>query len=631
MKRIKELEKLILKHKALYYQVIPEIEDHEYDLLEEELRCLDQNNKVLFLVGSQNGPLQKIKHDKKMLSLAKVYDIEGLEKWRQGREVISTYKIDGVSCSLVYQKGTLIVAKTRGNGSFGEEITDKMNWLLDIPGRVRPDESFEIRGELFCTRKNFHLLSEEMKKRGLECPRNQRNIVAGLLLRKDHIELARYLNFYAFDILSFKKIKKEKSKYTYLKKLGFNITEIELHKKISTVKQAALKAKEFMSNGNYSIDGLVFTLNDISLQEQMGETNHHPRYKMALKYKSDTKTTIINKISWQVSRNGILTPVAHVHPVKLSGAEISRVTLHNYGIVHQHQLKKGDRIEITRSGEVIPKFMAVKEHSVKGRVEIPTQCPSCQQDVIVEGIRIICRNTLCPARIQESILNFIVKIGIDDLSSKRLEQMIKKGHVKSIPDLYELSIEKLLSLNKTKEKLAEKLYKQIQSSKNISLTTFLSSLGIQGGAYNRCEKIVRAGFNTADKILDLDVKKLNSLEGFAIKSATDFINSLKKKKELINRLLKLGFKFETHRKENGFFFNKRVRITGTLSEKRSVVEENLRKQGATIVKNVSKNTDILIVKNTQITSSKLKKAEELGVTVISEKELTKHGLEIFSK
>ena len=622
MERIKELEKLILKHKALYYQGTPEIDDDEYDSLEEELRCLDKNNKVLSVVGDSGVP-QKIKHDKKMLSLAKVYDIKSFEKWRQDRDVVSSYKIDGVSCSLVYTEGKLTVAKTRGDGSFGEDITNKIKCLMNIPRVIKARESLEIRGELFCTQENFFQLCDEMEKIGLDRPKSQRNIVAGLVLRKDHHELARYLNFYAFDVLSSKKFQTEKEKYVTCKKLGLDVPKIEFHNEITTITEAVSEAEKFMSDGNYSIDGLVFTFNDITLHEQLGETNHHPRYKMAFKYKSDTKVTAINEIHWQVSRNGILTPVAHVAPVKLGGANISRVTLHNYGVVHQYGLKKGDKIEITRSGEVIPKFMAVKERSTEGRIDIPAQCPSCRQDITVDNIRIVCTNLHCPARIQAGILNFIVKIGIDDLNTKRLEEMIKKGLVNSIPDLYRLSVKGLLSLDKIKEKLAEKLYKQIQYSKNVNLTNFLSSLGIQGGAYNKCEKIVQAGFDSIDKILSLDREKLSLLKGFATKSATGFLASLEGKKDLIEQLIKLGFKFEISQKKDGFFSNKRVCITGTLSEKRVVVEERIRKRGATIVKSISKTTNILITNNSEGTSSKLAKAKRLGVAVISERELMK--------
>ena len=621
MERIKELEQLILKHKSLYYQGTPEIDDDAYDRLEEELRRLDKNNKILSTVGGVKSTLPKVSHDTKMLSLAKVSTLSDLEKWRKNRDVISMYKVDGMSCSLVYREGRLLLAKTRGDGHIGENITSKAKQINDIPKKIPDTLSLDIRGELFCTQENFSGLCKEMESIGLDRPTNQRNIVAGLILRKGHIELSRYLSFCAFDILSLKKFKTEIDKMDYLKKLNFKILDRQIHRERSTIEDVISQAKEFMADGSFAIDGLVFTFNDINLQKDLGHTGHHPRYKMAYKYKSKTKITVIQEIAWQVSRNGILVPVASINPVTLSGAEIKRVSLHHYGMVKKHQLKKGDQIEITRSGEVIPKFLSVKKKGPGKQTVTPTKCPSCGKKVVVCDIRIVCKNKLCPQRLHNSILNFISKIGIDDLNKKRLAEMIDKGPVKNIPDLYKLTINDILSLDKTKETLAKKLYKAIGQSKKTTLTTFLSSLGIQGGAYNRCEKIVQSGFDTIDKVLDLNVDQLSSIEGFAKKSATDFLSSLSQKKKLIRDLIKMGFTFEISPKKSGFFLGKRVCITGSLSEKRSLVEDRMRKKGALVVKSVSNKTDILVTNNPQGTSAKLKKAKELGVSIMSEKEL----------
>ncbi len=622
MSQINKLEDLIRYHKALYYQGRPEINDIEYDKLEEELRSLDPENKTLLIVGSTTTGT-KVKHDSKMLSLNKTYKIDELEKWADKKEVVSTLKIDGVSCSIIYQEGILILGKTRGDGSFGEDITNKLLWMGTIPKKLnKSKQNIEVRGELFCTEEDFFSLSKEMVKIGFEKPASQRNIVAGLISRKENIELCRYIQFRAFDILGEEiNFKAEKEKEKKLKDLGFIPETFTLHKNIKTIKEEVEKAREFMSEGNYQIDGLVFTLNDYKLHEELGSTAHHPRYKIAFKYQGDTKETVIEDITWQVSRNGILTPVAEVVPVELSGAKISRVTLHNYGMVNQYELKKGDTIEIVRSGEVIPKFLSVVKKS-KGKMRVPGVCPSCNEKVVISDIRILCKNPICPAQTKEGILNFVQKIGIDDLSSKRLEEMISMGVVSTIEDLYKIKKNDLLKLDKVKEKLEEKLLKNIENSKTVNLANFLSALGISGGAINKCEKVVSSGFDTIEKVLDLSLEDLIGIEGFAEKSATDFLDSLRTKHNTIKNLVKLGFSFnsETNQSE-GTLKGLKIAITGTLSEKRSVIEGKIKASGGSLVSSVSKNTDILLTNQQTSSSSKYKKAKELGIKIVSEEEL----------
>jgi DNA ligase (NAD+) len=414
VEKIEELEALIKHHKALYYQGRPEIKDSEYDKLEEKLRKIDPENSTLEIVGStQTG--NKVQHKTKMLSLNKTYKADDLEKWVEGRPVVSTLKIDGVSCSIEYEDGKLLIAKTRGDGSFGEDITEKVKWISTVPKTISSKNKLEVRGELFCDEKNFYLLSEEMVIIGQEKPTSQRNIVAGLISRKESIELCRYIEFRAFDLIDDKQpLKYELEKEKILSSYGFTPEEFKLHKNFSSLKKELNYAAEFMSTGEYQIDGLVISLNEIALHEELGATAHHPRFKIAFKYQGDTKKTIINEIKWSVSRNGILTPVAEVEPVELSGAKISRVTLHNYGMVKQYELKTGDEIEIVRSGEVIPKFLSVSKYG-NGKFSVPSECPSCNEKTETVDIRIICVNENCPGKNKESILNFIQKIGIDDL------------------------------------------------------------------------------------------------------------------------------------------------------------------------------------------------------------------------
>lgn len=623
MTKIQKLENLIRYHKAKYYQGSPEISDLEYDRLESDLKKLDPHNKVLQIVGTSPTGNKKVKHETKMLSLNKTYALDELISWKDNYEIVSTYKIDGVSCSLVYRDGNLVLGKTRGDGSQGEDITDKILWMKSIPSTLTEERSLEVRGELFCTKGDFIELSDEMECLGFERPSSQRNIVAGLMGRKENIELSRFIRFKAFDYIEDEKtIKKEEQKFVQLKKLGFVPEEIIVHKTIEDIKKRLIEVQNFMTDGDYQIDGLVFSYNDIQLHEELGSTAHHPRYKLAFKFQGESKRTKIESISWQVSRNGILTPIANVDPVELSGAKISRVTLHNFGVVRQNNLKAGDTIEIIRSGEVIPKFVSVVEQ-VKGDIKIPDVCPSCSQFIREEEIRLRCDNQECPAQVKEQVLNFIQKIGIDDLSSKRLDELLKVGLIREIPDLYRLKISDFLTLEKVKEKLAKKLYGSIQSSKSVNLTTFLSALGISGGAFNKCEKVVQAGFNSLEKIKGINIENLQSIEGFAEKSASDFLMSLKSKYKIIEQLEVLGFSFVETLQEETAITGKKVCITGALSRKRSDIEIDIRKAGGIIVGSVSKNTNFLLTNETEGKSSKFKKAINLGIEVISEEDLYK--------
>jgi len=619
LSKIKKLEEKIIACKRDYYQGSPTLPDHEYDKLEAELRELSPNSPVLDMVGSVATGLSKIVHDTKMLSLNKTYDIEELKKWIDTNEVISMHKFDGVSCSLVYKDGVLSLAKTRGNGTRGENITKKVLWMQGIVKGCDQYKDFEVRGEMYCTENDFYDLSKEMVSIGLERPSSQRNIVAGLIGRKDHISLNHYIQFEAFDIiLPSKKIKTEVEKFKILKTLGFKIPNIVLHKSTKKVEEVLKESQLFMSEGDYQIDGTVFSINDLAKQKELGSTSHHPRYKMAFKFEGESKITTIKDIVWQVSRQGILTPIAEVEPVEISGANVSRVTLHNYGVVEQHQLKTGDEIEIIRSGEVIPKFLSVKKSAADKKFTIPSQCPSCGKKVVIESIRLFCHNPECPSRKKEGILSYIRKIGIDDLSTKRLDDMIQSGLVSSIPDLYRLSKPDLLNLDKVQDKLAEKLLKAIERSKNVDFYLFLGSIGIFGGGRSNCNRIVAAGYDTVEKIQSMTVENLNEVEGFAQKSSQDFIGSLKSYLPMIEELVELGFDFAEKEIKDTPFKGKKFCITGSLSRKRSEIEKEIIAIGGSVSSSVSAKTDFLLTNETKPSSSKFKKAISLNIPVITE-------------
>ena len=625
---ITQLEELLKHHKTLYYQGRPEISDAEYDALEDELRHRSPQSYVLSLVGSAStSSAGKIKHQVKMLSLEKTYDLTELKTWMNGHAVVTTFKLDGVSGSLIYEHGKLVLAKTRGDGTYGEDITNKVLWMDSVPKTITSQngDNLEVRGEFFCLEKDFFHLAQEMESLGLERPSSPRNIVAGLLGRKEGLALCRYISFRGYDYYnSTHPLATEIEKSAVIAALGFTAQPATLHHDFATVEKAVQEAQDFMAEGDYQIDGLVCSYNDLSLHQSLGATAHHPRFKMAFKFAGEVKDTTLEDIEWQVSRQGILTPVGIIAPIELSGATLTRVSLHNYGLVCEYHLKAGDQIKIIRSGEVIPKFLGVT-HPSNRPFTVPASCPVCQAPLITEEIRLRCSNEHCPGRQQEDILNFIQKIGIEDLSSKRLAELIRLGLVRQITDLYHLTVDDFLKLEKFQQKLAQKLVDHIQQSKQVPLTIFLSALGLSGGAYQKCFKIVQAGFNSLEKFMQMTVEDLMQVESFAEKSAADFIASRENRRSLIEALAKLDFKLGRDPNlpsQTGPLplAGQQLCITGTLSVPRQAIENQIRQAGGQASSSVSKKTAYLVA-NEPSSSSKYRKAQELGIKIITEQEL----------
>jgi DNA ligase (NAD+) len=618
--KIQELEEKILFHKDLYYKGEAQISDNEFDLLEEQLRVLDPENQVLKKIGSFI-PGKKIKHQKKMLSLDKSYDIDKLLKWRGSEDVVSSFKIDGSSCSLVFEDGNLRIAKTRGDGIYGEDILEKVQYISSIPKAINTKLKIEVRGEIYCTEENFLKIKQEMEGQGLDVPSSQRNVVAGLLNRKENFHYSQFLSFQAFELISEEKISLETKKFELLKKYQFTTPHVSLCENDQSVEEQLVIASEFIDSGDYLIDGLVFTFNDVSMHERLGETSHHPRYKMAFKFQGEKKKTAIQSISWQVSRNGVLTPVALVEPVFLSQAKVSKVTLHNFGMVKINNLKIGDQIEIIRSGEVIPKFLRVVCASVH-EFRVPDKCPSCNEKVFEEDIRLLCKNINCPARKVEEVRHFVSVIGIDDLSSKRIEMLFELNLINGIVDLYKLTEQDLLQLEKFQEKLSAKIISNIANSKDTSLTLFLSALGISGMGANKIEKLIKAGFSSLSKIREVCLEDLVSIDGFAEKSAQSFLASIKEKKSIIEGLLTLGVSPEVKLElSNSVLSNEKICITGSLSRKRSDIQKMIKNLGGEISSSITSKTTLLVCNDKSSSSSKLKKAQELNISIITEDDL----------
>lgn len=624
---IAQLAHEILKHKKLYYQGAPEITDLAYDALEEDLRKLAPWHPVLEMVGSRED-LAKEPHQTPMLSLQKVYTQKELMDWAKGHDLVAMWKIDGASLSLVYTKGKLTLAKTRGNGKLGENVTEKVLWVDEIPKVLEEPLDLEIRGELFCKGERFRELAEDMEASGLEPPSNPRNIVAGILLRKTHVELSRYFSFFGFDVLgqdlSRLGIESEWGKFSFLKKNHFvapGPRRVRLEEEIGSY----LKDTErLITESDIGMDGAVFVYDSLDLQKELGATSHHPRYKMSFKWQGESACSLIESIQWATSRYGVVTPVAKIKPVQLSGAKITNVTLHNAAHVRNFHLKPGDRIEIIRSGEVIPKFLKVVQ-TKGGQANLPSHCPACGAGLEDDGVRLICPNTLsCKAQTIGRILNWVREVEIDDLSEKRLQAMISEGLIKDIPDLYRLTMEDLLKLPLTKEKMAAKLLTHIERSKQLSIPNFLAGLSIAGMGKTSWEKIL-AELGTLDRVFAADADEIANIHGFAQKTAEQIVEGLQLRRPVIEELFELGVQAQPPREPREgsslALEGKQVAVTGKLSMPRNEIVAKIKAHGGRVVSSVTGKTDAVVTNDPSAQSSKLKKARELQLPIWSEQEL----------
>jgi DNA ligase (NAD+) len=623
--RVEEMARTLMLYKKQYYAGKPTVSDAVYDKLEQEIRAVSPNHPVLKYVGaapSTGAP--KAPHEQPMLSLAKTYKFDELTSWMGDEAIIGTPKVDGNSLSLIYEKGTLKIAKTRGDGRIGEDVTDKVFWIADCIPHLPKDISIEVRGEVYCSQHKFALLVDEMLERGLERPNNPRNIVAGLLGRKVHIDLCRFFNFFAFEVIGAEGLKTEVEKFEFLSKLGFVVLDHRLLKKPKEVEGYLEEIKQWMDDDEVAYDGAVFSYNSLALQQRLGNTSHHPRFKMSFKWQGLTAQSKLKRIDWFPSRLGIITPVAVIEGVALSGATITNVTLHNAEHVKAYNLKAGDVIEIVRSGEVIPKFMQVIE-SAKGEYKWPEKCPSCGTELIFDGVRLKCENSdECPAQRSGFILNWMKAVEIEDISEKRLDQMIQMGLVESVIDLYKIGVSDFLKLPSTKDKMAEKLHKNIQASKTVPLAKFLNGLGIEGAGLRTWEKLIDH-FQTLEAIQAVTEAQLIEVDGFAEKSAAQIVEGLKDRKQIIKGLLKVGVNPVVQKAKfapgEGPLAGKQFVITGALSMPRETIEKLIREAGGKASSAVSKNTSVLVTNEGDSNSSKMKKAKELGIPVWTEEAL----------
>jgi DNA ligase (NAD+) len=615
--RSKYLADQILKHKALYYAGNPAISDAEYDQLEDELSQLAPDHPVLFIVGTST-PEGTLSHNPPMLSIQKATGgISDILRWlgnSPSKQLVVSYKVDGLSLSLIYEDGHFKQASTRGDGLKGEDVTFNVMKIESIPKIIPISDRVNVRGELYMQISEFKRLQIELEKEYT----SPRNLAVGSLKQKDLNETAkRRLNFFAFDILGFNQDNEEYSAHLdTLKSWGFDSPIIETMKKPTEEKISTIFDQISVDRPNldFEIDGIIFRYNNIVEYDKVGVTEHHPRGQIALKFASAEAITTLNSITWQVGRTGVLTPVAELQPVTLSGAKISRATLHNADFVENENIANGDKLVLQRSGDVIPKIVKVSVKSAN-KYSFPTTCPSCSSQITRSGVNLLCPNSNCPDREIQIIRHFIRQVDIKFLGIKAIERLYQNNIVKQPTDLYTVSKEKLkFHLGKN----GEKAFDQIQANKTLTLDVFLSGLGIHTLG-KRMGKVLSSHFKTLEALQKSSVEEFCQLEGISTITAEAIHKGLKDP-NLIPRFIENGVVIKSKeilKVKSTIGQGLRVYVTGSIEnmtkkEIQQFVEEN----GFIWSKSITKKLDIL-VKGYKAGLTKIEKAEKLGISIKS--------------
>ena len=644
--RIKKLTEEINYHNKLYYtDDNPEIEDYEYDKLFRELENLErdfpnlkeENSPTNKVGGMILEKFEKFEHPIAMYSLSNVmneeefFDFDNrMKKEINSKDIKYTVenKFDGLALELIYQNGKLIVASTRGDGQVGENVTNNVKVMNNVPKNIKEKNKLIIRGEALITKKDFEALNREREELEEVPFANPRNAASGGLRQLDSSESKkRRLKFFAYQIANYKdfNLTNEYKAMEFLSDLGFTVEGV--HPNIDA-KEVLKIYNEIQLNRNkmdYEIDGLVIKVDDIKSQEKLGFLSRAPRFAVAFKFKPEEKETLLNNIEVQVGRTGALTPVAKLKPVQVGGVIVSNVTLHNPNEIKSKDIRIGDTVVVIRSGDVIPKIVRVnldKRPKESKEFVFPNKCPVCGGDTaITEGDVIVrCINEECPSKITKYIEYFVSKaaMNIDGIGKEWIATFTKSGLVKNPADIYKIKKTDLYKFERMGEKLADNMLNSIKESKKTTLKRFIYSLGMRQVGETTADLLAKY-FTSIDNFKKATIEDLENIEGIgeiSAKSIYDFLNNDKSKK-IIDDLLAVGVEpiFEKMAITESKLTGKNIVITGSIEGfTRTSAKETAERLGATVQSSVSKTTDILIVG--EKAGSKLKKAEELGIEIM---------------
>lgn len=644
-KRMNELVALLNRYATEYYTSDnPSVSDSEYDRLYRELVELETAYPEQVLADSPTHRVggkvldgfEKYSHQYPLYSLQDAFSREELDAFdaRVRKEVahptyICELKIDGLSISLTYEKGILVAGVTRGDGSIGENITENLKRVKDIPLTLPEELDITVRGECYMPRASFDQVNQARQENGEPEFANPRNAAAGTLRQLDTAVVAkRNLATFLYQEASPSTRDSQEKGLKYLEQLGFVVNPKRiLAENIDEIWNFIQEVGQERENLPYDIDGVVIKVNDLASQEELGFTVKAPKWAVAYKFPAEEKEAQLLSVDWTVGRTGVVTPTANLTPVQLAGTTVSRATLHNVDYIAEKDIRKDDTVIVYKAGDIIPAVLRVVESKrvSEEKLDIPTNCPSCNSDLLhfEDEVALRCINPRCPAQIMEGLIHFASRdaMNITGLGPSIVEKLFAANLVKDVADIYRLQEEDFLILEGVKEKSAAKLYQAIQASKENSAEKLLFGLGIRHVG-SKASQLLLQYFHSIENLYQADseeVASIESLGGVIAKSLQTYFAT--EGSEILLRELKetgvnLDYKGQTV-VADAALSGLTVVLTGKLERlKRSEAKSKLESLGAKVTGSVSKKTDLVVVGADA--GSKLQKAQELGIQVRDE-------------
>lgn len=615
--RIKQLEKLIEEANDAYYNDIAIMDDYEYDALADELSDLDPKNKVLQKVGadvSEASKLQKVKHAIPMGSQKKVNEEAEFIKWAKNTNA-TTYtiqeKLDGLSVELVYKKGKLIQASTRGDGSTGESIQHNVIHMSNVHSRL-PKFTGSIRGEIVLPKSKFekHFVNEGYV--------NPRNAASGLSRRKTVNKKAlQHVKIIAFDCTADGvNFTKEHHKIRFLKTLGVDCVFTKVVDIDNAIIGYNIYQKTKREKLDHEIDGLVFKVNDIEKQEALGETDGRPKGQIAWKFSAEMRKTILESVSWEMGLTGRITPVGHVKPVVVGGVTIRKMSLHNVGNIAGLGLWIGAEVLVKRANDVIPQIERTIKPSTKHYPPYPGVCPSCSYKTKFEGEYLVCPNNGCPARREGDIKKWVRKLDIDEVGESFIRAAIKAKFIADPADLYTLSADTIATLDGYQSKSAKTIVRNINKTRELPLKDFMGALNIPNVGTTVFAALEKAGYDSIYKLQTTPWGEFAKVVGIGDTKALAAYNGIINKEKLIEKLLKNGVTVK--KKIIGKLTGKSFCFTGQISIKRGNAMKLVESMGGEIKTSVGKGLTYLVQANKNSASGKSQKAKKYGTEILGE-------------
>lgn len=642
-----KLREQINYYSELYYEKDdPAISDYEFDKLMHQLIDIEEEYPELLtpdspthrVGGRASNSFEQVEHVVQMGSLQDVFsDEEVVDFDRRVREVVSDPiyvvepKIDGLSVSLEYRDGVLVRGSTRGDGFVGEDVTENIRTIRSVPLRLKRNIPFvEVRGEVYMPVASFEKVVAQQELKEEKPFKNPRNAAAGSLRQKNpKITAQRGLDIFVFNLQQIEgvQVSGHKESLDLLKELGFQVSPSYLA--VDTIEKAIEEIRAIgQRRGEYSfdIDGAVVKVDSLAQREMLGATAKFPKWAVAFKYPPEEKITTLLDVEVKVGRTGALTPTAVFEPIQLAGTTVSRAVLHNQDFIDEKQIAVGDKIIVRKAGDIIPEVVAVAEHCGNPTYQLPEYCPSCHTKVVREEgeAAIYCPNIECPAQLMRNLIHFASRnaMDIDGMGPAVLEGLVNAGWVHSPADLYDLTEEQIASLERMGKKSASNLMNALKKSKQNDLSKVIFALGIPEVGEKTAAELASA-FGSMEKLSWATLEQLTALDGFGEVVAQNIVSFFleERNRVQIERLAKAGVNMESTKVKAGDTFEgKTFVLTGTLPTlKRNEAKELIESLGGKVSSSVSKKTDYVVAG--EEAGSKLTKANELGITILTEEQL----------